>query len=77
MENSTFPVSGLLEQDMAQFRAMALGDSAAQLFVPVVLAAGPSGQPARPVRLLVNQMLVRTDSGWRIASILPIPAPAQ
>ena len=65
-----------IEPDMAGFRARALGDSAAQLFVPIVLTAGPPGQPAQPVRLLLNQTLVRTGSGWRIASILPIPAPA-
>ena len=65
-----------VEPDMAGFRARALGDSAAQLFVPIVLTAGPPGQPAQPVRLLLNQTLVRTGSGWRIASILPIPAPA-
>ncbi len=65
-----------VEPDMAGFRARALGDSAAQLFVPIVLTAGPPGQPAQPVRLLLNQTLVRTGSGWRIASILPVPAPA-
>jgi uncharacterized protein (TIGR02246 family) len=65
-----------LEPEMAQFRAKALGDGAAQVFVPVVLTAGPPGQTARPVRLLVNQTLVRTGSGWRIASILPVTAPA-
>ncbi len=65
-----------VEPDMAQFRAGALGEGAAQLFVPLVLISGPPGQPAQPVRLLLNQTLVRTGSGWRIASILPVPAPA-
>ena len=65
-----------VEPDMARFRARALGEGAAQLFVPLVLTAGPPGQPAQPVRLLLNQTLVRTGSGWRIATILPVPAPA-
>ena len=52
-----------VEPDMAQFRARALGEGAAQLFVPLVLTAGPPGQPAQPVRLLLNQTLVRTGSG--------------
>ena len=65
-----------VEPDMARFRARALGEGAVQLFVPLVLTAGPPGLPAQPVRLLLNQTLVRTGSGWRIASILPVPAPA-
>ena len=40
-----------VEPDMARFRARALGDGAAQLFVPLVLTAAPPGQPAQPVRL--------------------------
>jgi ketosteroid isomerase-like protein len=66
-----------LAPDMAQFRAAALGDAAAQLFVPVLFTIGALGQPAQPTRFLMNQTLLRAGGGWRIASILPIPAPTQ
>ena len=64
-----------LEPDMAQFRAVALGPDAAQLFVPVLFTIGAAGQPAQPARFLMNQTLRREGDSWRIASILPIPLP--
>jgi hypothetical protein len=45
------------------------------LFVPIVFSIGPPGQPAQETRFLMNQVLVKSDSGWKIASILPIPVP--
>jgi hypothetical protein len=59
---------------MAQFRAAMLGETAAQLFVPIMFVIGPAGQPAQPTRFLMNQTLLRVGAGWRIASILPITA---
>ena len=38
---------------------------------------GVPGQEAQKTRLLMNQVLWRTPAGWKVASILPIPAPAQ
>ncbi len=65
-----------LEPDMAQFRAVALGPGAAQLFVPVLFTIGAAGQPGQPARFLMNQTLRREgDGAWRVASILPIPLP--
>ncbi|GGC58104.1 hypothetical protein GCM10011504_40460 [Siccirubricoccus deserti] len=65
-----------LEPDMAQFRTMALGPGAAQLFVPVLFTIGAAGQPGQPARFLMNQTLRREgDGAWRMASILPIPLP--
>ena len=65
-----------LAPEMAQFRATMLGETAAQLFVPIMFMIGPAGQPAQPTRFLMNQTLLRVGGDWRIASILPIPAPA-
>ena len=65
-----------LAPDVAQFRVVALGLGAAQFFVPVLFTIGPAGQPAQPMRFLMNQTLRRVGDGtWRIASILPIPLP--
>jgi uncharacterized protein (TIGR02246 family) len=64
-----------LEPEMAQFRAIALSDGAMQIFVPVLFTIGPSGQPSSQSHFLMNLTLVRDADAWRIASILPIPAP--
>jgi hypothetical protein len=52
-----------------------LSETTAQLFVPVMFNVGASGQPAPDAPFLMNQTLVKTAAGWRIASILPIPLP--
>ena len=66
-----------LDPEPASLKVMMLGDGAAQLYVPIVFTIGPSGQSAQPARVLMNQLLLRTAAGWKITSILPIPAPAQ
>jgi hypothetical protein len=50
---------------------------AAQLYVPIMFTIGAAGQPAQPTRFLMNLILVKTPGGWKVSSILPIPAPAQ
>ncbi|MEO3475979.1 nuclear transport factor 2 family protein [Roseomonas sp. CAU 1739] len=64
-----------LEPEMAQFRAMSLGEGTAQLFVPVLFTIGAAGQPAQPAPFLMNQVLRRDGSAWQIASIMPIALP--
>jgi ketosteroid isomerase-like protein len=64
-----------LEPDMSALRVMMLGDTTAQVYVPIVFTIGAPGQAARTTRFLMNQVLVKTSGGWRISSILPIPVP--
>lgn len=66
-----------LDPEAASFKVIMIGDGAAQLYVPIVFTIGPSGQSAQPTRFLMNQLLVKTATGWKISNILPIPAPAQ
>jgi uncharacterized protein (TIGR02246 family) len=49
----------------------------AQLYVPITFMIAPAGQTAQPTRFLMNQILVKTAEGWKVSSILPIPAPMQ
>ncbi|KFG70608.1 nuclear transport factor 2 family protein [Microvirga sp. BSC39] len=49
----------------------------AQLYVPITFMVAPAGQSAQPARFLMNQLLVKTTDGWKISSVLPIPAPTQ
>jgi hypothetical protein len=66
-----------LDPDAASLKVMMLADGVAQLYVPIMFTIGPSGQSAQPTRFLMNQVLVKTATGWRVSSILPMPAPAQ
>lgn len=61
-----------LKPDMAQFRVVALGSSAAQIFAPVLLTVGHPGQSDQRMRFLLSQTLRREGDEWRVASILPI-----
>ena len=66
-----------LEPDASAFKVTMLGDRAAQIYVPILFSIGAAGQPAQSTRFLMNMVLVSTPAGWRVSSILPIPAPAQ
>lgn len=65
-----------LEPDTSGLKIAIIGDEAAQIYVPIVFTIGAPGQQAQPTRFLFNQVLVNTASGWKVSSILPIPAPA-
>lgn len=64
-----------LEPDYKEFKVVLRQPTVAQLFVPVLFSIGPAGQAPQDTRFLMNQTLVKGESGWRIASILPIPEP--
>jgi ketosteroid isomerase-like protein len=66
-----------LDPDWTALRIVPLGSEVAQVFVPVQFTIGPAGQPATVSRFLLNQVLLKTPGGWKVASILPIPAPTQ
>ena len=65
-----------LEPEAGAFKVMVLGPDTAQIFGPIVFTIGAPGQTAQPTRFLMNQVLIKTAEGWRVSSILPIPAPA-
>ena len=65
-----------LEPETGALKVVVLGRDTAQVFVPIVFTIGAPGQPAQPTRFLMNQILIKTAEGWRVSSILPIPAPA-
>jgi hypothetical protein len=54
-----------------------LSNDVAQLYVPIVFTIGPPGQPAQTTRFLMNQTIIKTPAGWKVASILSIPVPVQ
>jgi ketosteroid isomerase-like protein len=66
-----------LDPEASSLKTTMLGNGAAQLYVPIMFTIGAAGQPAQPTRFLMNLILVKTPGGWKVSSILPIPAPAQ
>jgi hypothetical protein len=66
-----------LEPEGSGLKVTMLGDRAAQIYIPILFTIGAAGQLAQPTRFLMNMVLVMTPAGWRVSSILPIPAPAQ
>ena len=65
-----------LAPDMSGLKVVMLSDTTAQIYVPILFTIGPAGGPASDSMFLMNQTLVKAASGWRVASILPIPGPA-
>jgi len=66
-----------LDPDTSGLKMITIADGAAQIYVPILFTIGASGQQAQPVRFLMNMVLAKTATGWKVSSILPIPAPAQ
>ncbi|MEY9180371.1 uncharacterized protein (TIGR02246 family) [Bradyrhizobium sp. USDA 326] len=64
-----------LDPKMNELKVIELQPGVAQLYVPITFMISPAGQTAQPARFLMNQVLVKTGDGWKITSILPIPAP--
>lgn len=63
-----------LDPDMEAFRVTVAEEGVAVLFVPVVFTIGAAGEAPQKSQFLMNQVLRKGPGGWRIASILPIPA---
>jgi hypothetical protein len=61
---------------MSNLKTVLVSETTAQLYVPITFNIGALGQPAPDTPFMMNQTLVKTAAGWRIASILPIALPA-
>jgi ketosteroid isomerase-like protein len=62
-----------LEPTLAELHVTMLSNGAGQLYVPILFTSGTAGQPAQSVRVLMNQTIVRTPAGWKVANIVPVP----
>ena len=65
-----------LDPESAGLKITMVGDGVAQIYVPILFTIGAAGEPRQQTRFLMNQVLVKTSDGWRVSSVLPIPAPA-
>jgi ketosteroid isomerase-like protein len=66
-----------LAPEESGLKIVMIGDAAAHVYVPILFTIGAPGQRAQQTRFLFNQVLVKTAGGWKVSSILPIPAPTQ
>jgi ketosteroid isomerase-like protein len=66
-----------LDPESSGLKITIISDGVAQIYVPIIFSIGAAGQAAQQTKLLMNQVLVKTSDGWRVSSILPIPAPPQ
>jgi ketosteroid isomerase-like protein len=65
-----------LDPESSALKITMIGEGVAQIYVPILFTVGAAGQPPQQTRFLMNQVLVKTSDGWRVSSVLPIPAPA-
>ncbi len=63
-----------LDPKLDELKLIELRPGVMQLYVPITFMISPPGQTAQPTRFLMNQVLVKTTEGWRISTIIPIPA---
>ena len=66
-----------LEPEASDLKVIMLANGVAQIYVPITFTIGAPGQSPQQTRFLMNQIIVKTPNGWRVSSILPIPAPAR
>ena len=65
-----------LAPDLSELKVVIIGDGVAQLYVPITFTIGASGQAPQSTQFLMNRILRKTPTGWKVSSILPIPVPA-
>jgi ketosteroid isomerase-like protein len=62
------------EPDLSSLRITPISADTAHIYAPTLITLGPAGGPAATYAFLVNEFAVRTQEGWRIATIVPVPA---
>jgi uncharacterized protein (TIGR02246 family) len=64
-----------LDPKIDELKVIELQPGVAQIYAPITFMISPVGQAAQPARFLMNLVAVKTADGWKVSSILPIPAP--
>jgi ketosteroid isomerase-like protein len=63
-----------LKTDPAAVRIVFISSTVAQLLAPIKFRIGPPGQPAADADFIMTQAWIHESDGWKISSLLPIPA---
>jgi hypothetical protein len=70
----TFSGTWRFKPDLDAVRIVPLGADVAHIYAPTTITIGTARQPATAYKFLVNEFAIRTAEGWRIATIVPVPA---
>jgi hypothetical protein len=62
------------EPEEKEIRITPLGPDTAHIYAPTRITVGPAGQEGATYSFLVNEFAIRTLEGWRISTIVPVPA---
>ena len=57
-----------------EIRISPLGPDTAHIFAPTHITVGATDQEGTTYTFLVNEIAIRTPAGWRISTIVPVPA---
>ncbi len=63
-----------LDPDTTALRIIHIRSDVVHLVAPVQFTIGAPGHPPQTILFYLNQVLVRTERGWKVSSILPLPA---
>lgn len=66
-----------LDPELTSLKVIMISDGVAQVYVPIMFTIGAASQPPQQAKFLMNLVLDKTQTGWKVSSILPIPVPAQ
>ena len=64
-----------LEPDWPALRTVIAEAHLAEIFVPIAFTIGAPEQPLQETQFLMNMVLTKQGTEWKVASILPIPIP--
>jgi hypothetical protein len=62
------------EPDQEAMRIVPMSADVAHIYAPTKITIGPAGEPGTPYQFFVNEFAIRTAEGWRISTIVPVPA---
>jgi hypothetical protein len=62
------------EPDPENIKVIPMTADSAEIYAPTQVTSGSSDETAKTSSFLVHEVAVRTPEGWRIASIIPVPA---
>jgi SnoaL-like domain len=71
---TTFAGTWKFEPDQDAIRITPIGADVAHIYAPTKITIGAAGQPGTQYQFLVNEFAIRTVEGWRISTIVPVPA---
>lgn len=70
----TFAGTWRFEPDETAIKISLLSKDVAQIYAPTRVTVGPAGQPPTVAQFHMTEFAIRTPEGWRIATIVAVPA---